>query len=116
MLLAQPLNLKIRCLGDDKSLLVLDALKDKYALAIHKIKLSRERQANQFLTYPITEFNVGDKLLLQNHVRVVWDPKCDGTYHVVSVMGQKLELTDKLIRFIRLMSKMSRSQTSLINL
>ena len=36
------LNQKIRYMGDTKSLLALDALRDMYTLAIHNIKLSRE--------------------------------------------------------------------------
>ena len=38
------LNQKIRYMGDAKSLLALDALRDMYTLAIHNIKLSRETQ------------------------------------------------------------------------
>ena len=69
-----------------KSLLALNALRDIYALAIHNIKLSRERQESQFLTYPIPEFYVGDNVLIIYHLSDVWDPK----YYVVCVIGCQL--------------------------
>ena len=36
-----------------------------------------------FLTYAVPEFNGGDKILVRNHTRDVWDRKCDVVYHVV---------------------------------
>ena len=36
-----------------------------------------------FVVYPIHEFNVGDKTLVSNHTRDVWDPKYDVSFHVV---------------------------------
>ena len=70
---------------------------DICALAIHSIKMSRERQENLFLTYPVFEFHVGEKkkVLVRNHVRCVWDPKHDGICHVVHVIAQQLELVDE---------------------
>ena len=47
-------------MGDDRSLLVLDALWDIYILTIHYIRLSKEKQADQFLTYPVPELNTGE--------------------------------------------------------
>ena len=67
LLLVQLLNPKIRYLSDSKSLLVMDAFRDTYGLAIHNSKLARERKEIQFLTYLITEFHVGDKVLVRNH-------------------------------------------------
>ena len=66
VLLMQFLNTKIRYMGDNKSLLVLDTLRDTYALAIHKIELPQERQADIFLTYLICECHVGYKVLVRN--------------------------------------------------
>ena len=80
-LLVQFLNPKLRYVGNE-SLLVLDAPSDMYALVIHNIKLSRKRQSDTFMTYPIPEFNVGDKVLIRNHTRDTWDLKYDVAYHV----------------------------------
>ena len=80
--LLQLLDPELRYIGNDKSLLVLDTLRDIYALAFHNIKLSREKEEDTFLTYPIPEFNVGDKVLVRNHTRNVWDLKYDIAYHV----------------------------------
>ena len=61
------LNPKIKHIGNDKSFLGLEALRDIYPLVIHKIKLSRGRQADNFLKYPIPEFNAGNKMFARNH-------------------------------------------------
>ena len=67
--LVQLLNTRLRYVLNGKNLIALDALQDVYALVIHNLKLSRERQADKFLTYPIPEFNVGNKVLIKNHTR-----------------------------------------------
>ena len=54
--LLQLLHLKVRYMGNEKSLLALDALKDIHALAVHNIKLPRK--TNCFPIYPIPEFPV----------------------------------------------------------
>ena len=60
--LVQFFNPKLRFIGNDESLLALDALRDIYALAFHNIKLSKEKQVDKFPAYPIPEFNVEDLL------------------------------------------------------
>ena len=95
MSLVQLLNPQLRHVGNDKSLLALDALWDIYALAIDNIELSIERQGYMFLTYIVPELNVGDKVLVRNHTRDVWDPKYDAVYCMVWVMGRQLELIDE---------------------
>ena len=62
------LNPKISYMSDDKSFFPLNVLRDSYALVIHNIKLSRERLQNQFPTYPIPEFCVGEKVIIRHHV------------------------------------------------
>ena len=71
ILLVQLLKPKPRYLGNNNSLLALGAFKNIYALAIHNITLSRERQADKFPTYPMPEFNVEDKVLVRNHTKHV---------------------------------------------
>ena len=70
-----------------KSLHVLDVFRDISTLVMHDSKLSRERDANQYPTYPVPEFNVGDKVLVQNHISDVLNPQYDFAYHVVCVIG-----------------------------
>ena len=88
--LVQFLNPKIRYMGNFQSLLALDVFRDINPLAIHNIKLSRERQENQFPAYPEHECHAGDKVLVINHFRDMWDPKYDVTYCVIYV----IKLTD----------------------
>ena len=44
--------------------------------------------ADKSLTYHVSEFNVGDKVLVRNHIRGVWDTK----YYM---MEWQLELMDE---------------------
>ena len=74
-------------MGCSKSPLALDALRDVYALAIHNIKLARERQGSWLPSYPVIKFYVGDKVLIT---------KYDIAYHVVCVIGCKLELMNEI--------------------
>ena len=84
------MNLKLGYVGNDKGLLTLDVVRGIYALAIHNIKLSRGREADMLLTYPLPEFNAGDKVLVRNHTRDVWDLKYNVAYIVAQVMGRQL--------------------------
>ena len=67
-------------MGNDKSLLTPHAFRDIFALAIHNNKLSRERKEDQLMMYPVLEFLVGDKVLVRNHTRDVWDLEYDVAY------------------------------------
>ena len=56
MPLVKLLNPKIRNMCDNRRLLALDALREIWALAMHNNNLSREREENQFLIYPVPDF------------------------------------------------------------
>ena len=86
------LNPKIHYMGDERSLLALDILRDTYALAAHNLRLARERQEEQFKTHEISDFVVGDLVLLQNHVRGPWDPKYEPSFRIVKIHGRQVEL------------------------
>ena len=43
-----------------------------------------ERQESKFLTYPVPEHLVSDKVLVRNYTRDMWDPKYDVAYHVIT--------------------------------
>ena len=75
--------------------IALDALWDIYALVIHNIKLSRERQVDNFLIYPVPKFNAGDKVVDRNYTRDIWDLNYDAAYATVWVMGRELERMDE---------------------
>ena len=46
-------------------------------------KIQTERQTDKFLIYPVPESIVGDKVLVRNHTKYVWDLKYDVAYRVV---------------------------------
>ena len=77
------LNPKLRYVGNDNSLLTLNTLQDIYALLTHNNALSRERQVDKFLTHLVPGFHVGDKVLVRNHTRDVWNPKYGVSFHAL---------------------------------
>ena len=55
--------------------------------AIHNIKLSQEKQEDQFPPYPVLEILGADKVLARNHTKNVLDPKCCIVYPIVCAVG-----------------------------
>ena len=92
-LLVQMLNPELRYVGDYKSLHAVDAVWDVYALVIYNIKLSRERQAEKFVTYPVPELNVW-RPSVRNHTKDICELKYKIAYCVVQVMTGQLGLVD----------------------
>lgn len=90
--IAKLLNPKIRYVGNERGLLALDVLRGVYALAIHNLKLARERQEDEFKTSPLPDYVVGDLVLVRKHVRSQWDPKYDHSYRITKIHGRQVEL------------------------
>ena len=60
-----------------------------YMLVIHNIKISRKRQVKQSITHPVPEFQIGNKVLVRNHSRDLWDPIYDSAYRVVIILDRQ---------------------------
>ena len=93
MSLVQLLNPKVRYMGNEKSLLALDTLRD-ICTGNHNIKLYRGRQEDQYQIYHVLEFLVADKVLARNPHGIGGILNMMLLYCVVHVMGQQMELAD----------------------
>ena len=89
--IAQLLNLKLRYMANDKNFLALDVVWDIYALLVHNIRLSRQRQEERFLAYPVIESPAADIVLFRNHM---WNLKYAIAFCVVQMFESQLELID----------------------
>ena len=82
---------KVRYLGNDINVLSLEAMKNMFEIAATNLKLARERgdPKDQLL---FNKLQPGDNVLVQNHVRGLFDPKYIGDYRVISLKGNQVEV------------------------
>ena len=84
------LQLKVRYLGIDKSILSVEALKNIYQLAVANLKLAWEkRQPNLHLDPKLKE---GDLVLVKDHMAKAFQPRFKGNYRVISQKGNQVEI------------------------
>ena len=82
---------KIRYLCNDINILSLDAMKSMFEIAATNLKLAQERGDPQ--DQPLSnKLQLGDTVLVQNHVRGPFDPKFIGDYRVIALKGNQVEI------------------------
>ena len=82
---------KVRYLGNDINILSLEAMKNMFKITAMNLKLARERGDPQ--DQPLfNKLQLGDTVLVQNHVRGPFDPKYIGDYRVISLKGNQVEV------------------------
>ena len=82
---------KIRCLGNDMNILLLEAMKNMCEIAATNLKMAQERGDPQCGPIP-SKIQPGDMMLVQNPTKGPFDPKYVGNYHVVSLKGNQVEV------------------------
>ena len=82
---------KIRYLGNDVNDLSLQAMKNMFEIAATNLKLARERGDPKDNLLP-NKLQLGDTMLVQNHIKGPFDPKYIGDYRVVSLKGNQVEV------------------------
>ena len=82
---------KIRYLGNDVNVLSLEAMKNMFEIAATKLKLARERGNPKDNPLP-NKSQPGDTVLVQNHLKGLFDPKYIGDYRVVSLKENQVEV------------------------
>ena len=76
---------KVRYLGNNESILSLEALNNIYQLVVTNLKLVRERrQPNVHLEPKLKE---GDLVLVKDHTAKAFQPRFKGNYRVISQKG-----------------------------
>ena len=82
---------KLRYLGNDIYILLLEAMKNMFEIATTNLKMARERRFPENDPKPI-KLQSGGTVLVQNHNKGLFDPKYIGDYHVVSIKGNQVEV------------------------
>ena len=82
---------KVRYLGNDINVLSLEAMKNMFEITATNLKLAWERgdPKEQPLSNKLQQ---GDTVLVQNHVRGLFDPKFIGDYRVIALKGNQVEI------------------------
>ena len=73
------LGLKMRYLGNDLNVLSLEAMKNMFEIAATNLKMAREKGDPENNPLP-TKLQPGDTVLVQNHTKGPFDPKCMGDF------------------------------------
>ena len=82
---------KVRYMGSDKNLILLETMKNVYEVAATNLKIAREKGDPQ-RPIPQTKLQPGDTVLIRNHNKGPFDPKYIGDYCVVSLKGNQVEI------------------------
>ena len=85
------LGLKMRYLGNDMNILLLEAMKNMFEIAATNLKIARERRDPENDPKP-SKLQPCDTVLVRNHTKGPFDPKYIGDYCVVSLKGNQVEV------------------------
>ena len=85
------LSPKIRYLGNDINVLSLETMKNMFKIATTNLKLAPGRGDPKDNPLP-SRLQLGDTVLVQNHIKGPFDPKYIGDYRVVSLKGNQVEV------------------------
>ena len=82
---------KMRYLGNDINILLLEAMKNMFEIATTNLKMAREKRDPGNDPKPI-KLQPGDTVLVQTHNKDSFGPKYIGDYCVVSIKGNQVEV------------------------
>ena len=82
---------KMRYLGNDMNILLLEAMKNMFEIAATNLKIAQERRDPVNNPKP-NKLQPSDTVLVQNHMKGPFDPKYIGDYCVVSLKGNQVEV------------------------
>ena len=82
---------KLRYLGTDETILSLQALRNMYLVIAENLQKAREK-SNTITTKKTTPIQANQLVTLKVHVRKTLDPKYEGTYRVLRIKGNQVEI------------------------
>ena len=82
---------KMRYLGNNMNILLLEAMKNMFAIVATNLKMAQERGDPKSDPLP-SKLQPGDTVLVQNHTKGPFDPKYVGDYHVVCLKGNQVKV------------------------
>ena len=82
---------KLRYLGTDETILSLQALRNMYLIIAENLRKARERNNT---AYPKKSATIQQNQLvtLKVHIRKALDPRYEGTYRVICIKGNQVEI------------------------
>ena len=85
------LESKVRYLGDDQCRISLEKLQNIYDLATQNLRRAREKYKGP-VQHPPPPLQVGDMVLVKNHVAKAFEPHYMGPYRILAIKGNQLDL------------------------
>ena len=82
---------KVRYLGNDINVPSLEAMKYMFEIAATNLQLAQERGDPKDQPLP-NKLQLGDTVLVQNHVKGPFNPKFIGDYRVIALKGNQVEI------------------------
>ena len=82
---------KLRYLGTDETVLSLQALRNMYLVIAENLRKARERSTTPYPKKPTT-IQQNQLVTLKVHIRKALDPRYEGTYRVIGIKGNQVEL------------------------
>ena len=89
--LAELFQHKLRYLGTDETVLSLQDLRNMYLIIAENLRKARERSITPYPKKP-TPIQPNQLVTLKVHIRKTLDPRYEGTYRVISIKGNQVEL------------------------
>ena len=85
---------KLRYMGMEELILDLEIMSNIYQAQIHNLKLARQCVIEDQKPVPYSKINTGDLVLVRDHTSKSFMPKYKMDYHVIRVLGNKVEVKD----------------------
>ena len=85
---------KLRYKGMEELILDLEIMSNIYQSQIHNLKLARQCVIEDQRPVPDPNINTGDLVLVRDHTSKSFMPKYKTDYHVIRVLGNKVEVKD----------------------
>ena len=89
--LAELFQHKLRYLGTDETVLSLQALMNMYLVIAENLRKAREKSATTY-TKKATPIQPNQLVMLKVHIRKTLDPRYEGTYQVIQIKGNQVEI------------------------
>ena len=86
------LRLKLRYLGNNETIISLEAMKKIYKLAAKNLKMARERMNKNKQQARPTKIEVGALIMVKKHDKKLFEPRYEGCYRVVKMRGNQLDI------------------------
>ena len=85
------LSPKIRYMGNDHNIILLEAMKSMFELVTVNLKKARARKDPEHFPN-VTQLQEGDTVMIKNHTAEPFEPKYVGDYRIIKITGHKVLL------------------------